>query len=279
LPRYIPRSSPVPRRNPICPTQPSSLLFHSPWIYDNPYFDTSCTISFYELTSYGYTYKYFWHVFLYSILDIKVVSVLTLSSHSSQFSSTHTNSSQTSPPSPKAIYAKYSLTLVKANIKLHSASRRILRRTYAINPTPIPQRSSPIPTLRVILLPSPTLSPLDLRRPSVSFTFADPRSSRPSPTLSLLYLRRPSVLSTFADPQSSLPSPTLGPLDLRRPPTPILFQIALLLQNSYLPVVTIAESRLYLILASESRTDPNTTTLVRNTALLICWWLVLIVAH
>ncbi|KIJ92136.1 hypothetical protein K443DRAFT_13818 [Laccaria amethystina LaAM-08-1] len=110
-----------------------------------------------------------------------LVSVLTLSSHSSQFSSTHTNSSQTSPPSPKAIYAKYSLTLVKANIRLHSASQRILRRTYAINPTPIPQRSSPIPTLKVILLPSPTLGPLDLRRPSVSFTFADPQSFRPSP--------------------------------------------------------------------------------------------------
>ncbi|KIJ99025.1 hypothetical protein K443DRAFT_8697 [Laccaria amethystina LaAM-08-1] len=97
----------------------------------------------------------------------------------------------------------------------------------------MPQHSSPIPTLKVILLPSPTLSPLDLRRPS--------------------------VLSTFADPQSPLPSPTLSPLDLRRPPMLILFQIALLLQNSYLPVVTIAESRLYLILASESRTDPNST--------------------
>jgi hypothetical protein len=90
-----------------------------------------------------------------------------------------------------------------------------------------------------------------------TITLADPRSSRPSPTLSPLDLRRPSVSFTFADPQSPLPSPTLSPFDLRRPPTPILFQIALLLQNSYLPVVTIAESRLYLILASESRTDPN----------------------
>jgi hypothetical protein len=164
-PRYIPCSSPVPRCNPICPTRPSSLLFHSPWIYDNPYFDTLCTISFYELTSYGYTYKYSWHVFLYSILDIKVVSVLTLSSHSSQFFSTHTNSSQTSPPSPKAIYAKYSFTLIKANIKLHSTSRRILRQSYAINPIPIPQRTSPIPTLRSYYYPSrpsPTLSLLDL---------------------------------------------------------------------------------------------------------------------
>ncbi|KIJ89677.1 hypothetical protein K443DRAFT_15886 [Laccaria amethystina LaAM-08-1] len=87
------------------------------------------------------------------------------------FSSTHTNSSQTSPPSLKANYAKYSFTLVKANIKLHSASQRILRRSYATNPIPIPQRTSPIPTLRSYYYP---------RQPSVLLTFADPQSSRPS---------------------------------------------------------------------------------------------------
>ena len=124
---------------------------------------TSCIISFYEPTFYRYAYKYFLHVSLYAILDIKVVSVLTLLSHSSQFSSTHTNSSRTSPPSPKAIYAKYSLTLVKANINLIAH----LDVSYAE------------PTLLLHAYPLAYFNPSYAEVPLLPF--ADPHSSRPSP--------------------------------------------------------------------------------------------------